>query len=175
MPLAFYIEPFRWYKSKHEAPVYNQMVEEALQIWQRASNNKVRFNIVNNLNDSQINLEWKRVDRKSLGSCKFYFDNQARLYSAEINIGLSDGVLHQRYMDKNEVMHTIIHEIRHSLGLLHSPYKDDIMYVPHQYGVVNLSKRDITTIKWLYSLPHGITKPEIIRIINFTPIRILMI
>lgn len=152
-PLTFYIAPFRWYRGKGEENKYYGIVQHALRIWEQASGGKCRFQIVSNINDSQINLEWKRVDRKSLGYCIFNFDSQARLYSAEVQIGLSDGLLHAKYMDENEVFHTVLHEIGHALGLGHSPYPSDIMYTPHQYGNVTLSQRDYNSIQWLYNLP----------------------
>ena len=160
-PLTFYIAPFRWYRGRGEEGKYYGMVTQALRVWEQASQNKCRFQLVNNLNDSQINLEWKRVDRKSLGYCLFNFDAQARLYSAEVQIGLSDGILHAKYMDENEVYHTILHEIGHALGLGHSPYTSDIMYTPHQYGNVSLSKRDINSIRWLYNLPLATTARDL--------------
>lgn len=167
MPLAFYIAPYRWYNSQGDDYKFRQMVMRALQTWESVSAGKVKFQIVNSMYDSQINLDWKRVDRKALGHCYFHFDNASRLYSAEIDIGISDGLLHQEYMNDNEVYHTILHEIGHSLGLGHSPYKSDIMYTPHQYGVVNLSKNDALTIQWLYNFPCGLAPEEIAKNYSF--------
>lgn len=161
-PLRFYIAPFRWYaQNNNDGYKYQSLVRRALEQWEKISGGKVKFKIVQTLNESQVNLDWKRVDRKALGHCYFHFDNNGRLYSAEVQIGLSDGVLHRQYQDENEVYHTILHEIGHSLGLGHSTYESDIMYTPHKYGVVNLSQRDATSLQWLYKLPYGMTVTEL--------------
>ena len=164
MPLSVFIGKFNWYKSegKSDELKYTQMIIDAFNLWERLSGGLVSFQRTINIYDSNINVEWKRVDRKSLGSCTFNYDKLGRYYSAEVSIGLSDGILHHKYMDENEVFHTILHEIGHSMGLGHSSTKGDIMYVPHEYGVVQISQNDIETLRWLYKFPVGKTQKEIL-------------
>lgn len=161
MPLKVYIAPFRFYSKADEDYKYREMVLRALNQWQEASGGKVSFSIVTALLNSNINIEWKRVDRQALGYCRFNYDGGNRLYSAEVQIGISDGIIHQEYMAEDEVYHTILHEIGHALGLGHSSNEKDIMYTPHKYGVINLSNNDKQTLKWLYKFPYDASPSEI--------------
>ena len=155
-PMPVHIAPFSFYSiPETERYTYMNMVIEAFNTWEAAGQGRFSFILANSLNDSQMDVEWRRVDRKSLGNCSFNYDKESRLYSATISIGISDGILHRQYMDENEVYHTILHEIGHSLGLGHSDNPDDIMYTPHQYGQVRLSQRDINSVCWLYNFPLG--------------------
>lgn len=161
MPLKVYIAPFRFYSKVGEEYKYREMVMRALETWQSISGGKISFVIEPILLNSNINLDWKRVDRAALGHCYFNIDMHNRLYSAEVQIGISDGIIHRDYMEENEVYHTILHEIGHALGLGHSLDSEDIMYSPHQYGVINLSKQDKLTLQWLYKIPANSTPAEV--------------
>ncbi len=158
MPIKVYVAPFRWYeKSKQqESFVYNKMVYDAFDLWSQLTGGKVTFRFLAQLDGSQIDLSWRRVDRTSLGHCEYMANKQGQMGSAEIKIGISDGLVHAKYNDRDEVQHTILHEIGHALGLVgHSDASDDIMYVPHQYGVTNISPRDAETLNTIYELPTG--------------------
>ena len=166
MPLNVYIAPMNFYSKVGEDYKYKGMVKRALEEWQRATKGKVSFKIVENLLDSQINIEWKRVERKALGYCNFSYDGQQRLYGAEVSIGLTEGKVHADYMSESEVYHTILHEIGHAIGLGHSPNKKDIMYTPHQKGINSVSNGDVLTVNWLYKFPQGATVSEVSSILK---------
>ncbi len=153
--LVVYIAPMKFYSKPGEDAKYRKMVLDAFTLWSAASGGKLKFRVTNVLLESNINVDWKRVDRKALGHCYFNWDAQGRLYGAEVSIGLTDGRIHQQYDSDIEVYHTILHEVGHALGLGHSPYKEDIMYTPHQYGVAALSENDKYSIQWLYKLQTG--------------------
>jgi len=160
-PLIVYIAPMKFYTKVGEDHKYRKMVMDAFSAWSTATGGKLRFKITNVLLESNINIEWKRVERSALGRCNFTWDPQGRLYGAEVSIGLTDGKIHKAYDNDIEVYHTILHEIGHSLGLGHSPYKEDIMYTPHQYGNASLSENDKYSIQWLYRLQAGVPVKKI--------------
>ncbi len=159
--LNVYIAPMKFYSKPGEDGKYRKMVMDAFSVWSSATGGKLHFRITNTLLESNINVDWKRVDRQALGHCYFNWDAQGRLYGAEVQIGLTDGRIHQQYDNDIEVYHTILHEVGHAIGLNHSPYKTDIMYTPHQYGIASLSPNDKYSVQWLYRLQAGASVKQI--------------
>lgn len=161
MPLKVYIAPMKFYSKQGQDIKYRGFVKKALDEWHRVSNGKVSFVIVDTLLQSNVNIDWKRVERQALGHCYFQYDRANRLFSAEVSIGLTDGLVHADYMDEGEVYHTILHEIGHAVGLGHSPFKKDIMYTPHQKGILHVGEGDRLSVNWLYTFPQGKSVSEI--------------
>jgi hypothetical protein len=158
MPIKVYVAPFKWHESSKQQHgyLYQEMVRDAFTVWASLSKGKIRFQFVQTVRDSQIDVKWRRVDRSTLGHCEYSFSEHGEIYSAEVQIGLTDGLVHPEYNSMTEVKHTVVHEIAHALGIAgHSDQPDDIMYVPHQYGIAAPSPRDVATLQRLYRLPVG--------------------
>ena len=84
MPLAVYIAPMKFYSKQGQDIEYRTMVLKALETWEKASEGLVSFHLVEHLLNSQINIDWRRVDRKALGHCTYNFDSVQRLYGADV-------------------------------------------------------------------------------------------
>ena len=154
-PLPIFIEKYICGTDKDNEYKYSDMVIRALREWEARTNGLVRFQVINNLYDSKVNLSWARIDGESLGLCTCT-SAHGRIFSAEIKIDLSDDIIHRQDMNDEEIYHTILHELGCAIGLGHSNDKTDIMYIPHQYGIINISDNDIHTLEYIYNLPIGL-------------------
>ncbi len=161
MPLRVYIAPMRFYSKPGQDAKYRGMVKRALDEWSKVTHGKVSFTVTDSYDTSHISVEWQRVDRQALGYCSTHYGKNNSFLMMEVLIGLTEGLVHAEYMDEGEVYHTILHEIGHALGLGHSPFKKDIMFTPHQKGVMSVGPNDRLTINWLYTFQDGQTVSQI--------------
>ena len=96
-PLPVFIAPFTFYSmGSADKYVYMNMVIDALNTWEAVSGGRFSFTLAKSLNDSQMNVEWRRVDRKSLGNCTFNYNKD----SLKVKDYTNDGVLDFELVDK---------------------------------------------------------------------------
>lgn len=137
-------------------PNYSTLLHEAFEAWQKASDDFVRFEYVNDRSGANIDCQWtddtkKTVDLSEGGHAHIENINNVIQHVSIILLTTSARNLP---LDDVIVGKLAMHEVGHSLGLAgHSDLRDDIMFysidVSQQKGSV--SARDILTLKTLYS------------------------
>ena len=134
---------------------YKKMINTAFKTWLSAIDNKITYEITNDIMTSNINIAWEMIDSKPLGSCRFDYTDTNMLFSAEITIGLQVDKKGKITSTDNQVFHTMLHCIGVAFGVPQNQNTMDIMCIPHQYKVLDLSKNDINTIREIYGLTHS--------------------
>lgn len=134
---------------------YKKMINTAFKTWLSAINNKITYEITNDIMNSNINIAWYMMDDKSLGFCKFDYTDSFMLFGAEVSIGLQVDKKGKITSTDKQVFHTMLHCIGIALGVPETQNKQDIMCIPHQYKVLDLSKNDINAIREIYGLTHS--------------------
>lgn len=131
---------------------YKKMINTAFKTWLSAIDNKITYEITNDIMTSNINIAWEMIDSKPLGSCRFDYTDSNMLFSAEITIGLQMDKKGKIISTDNQVFHTMLHCIGIAFGVPQNQNTQDIMCIPHQYRVLDLSKNDINAIREIYGL-----------------------
>lgn len=131
---------------------YKKMINTAFKTWLSAIDNKITYEITNDIMNSNINIAWEMLDSKPLGSCRFDYTDSNMLFSAEITIGLQVDKKGKITSTDNQVFHTMLHCIGIAFGVPQNQNTMDIMCIPHQYKVLDLSKNDINAIREIYGL-----------------------
>lgn len=134
---------------------YKKMINTAFKTWLSAINNKITYEITNDIMNSNINIAWYMMDDKSLGYCKFDYTDSFMLFGAEVSIGLQVDKKGRITSTDKQVFHTMLHCIGIALGVPETQNTQDIMCIPHQYKVLDLSNNDINAIREIYGLTHS--------------------
>lgn len=137
-------------------PACRQILEESFGIWQRESEEIVRFTYVEDAKDADIECHFtndlSKVPVLVEGGHTIFVDSTGGRVSAEIVILVkgADGKI-----NSDDFLRAIsLHEIGHALGIAgHSDSASDIMFASVSHETHNLSSRDIATLKALYKLP----------------------
>lgn len=158
MPLKVYVPDFdsatsSWKGNIDRAINYMDTVQRAFNAWNAASNGIVSFQMVPNIDDAHISVEWvgassgmvhsfaagvTGVTANSKGGFRHYVKLLVPRASSSSN--------------EQQFYETTLHEFGHALGLSHSSSPQDIMY----FAEVNsadrrdLSENDVSRIQQLY-------------------------
>jgi tetratricopeptide (TPR) repeat protein len=158
MPLKIYIEQAP--QGIHNfQPAFASQVRRAFDVWTGALNHQLAYTLVTIPDQADIRVHWTdTIDTRghsgdggtayTAGLMIPHIHNDQIEYM-EVNIATFDI---QGHPQNGETIYAVaIHELGHSLGLLgHSDNPNDIMYAENQH-VINPSKRDLNTIRRLYS------------------------
>jgi len=138
--------PVRVYfvRDAHHTPERQQLAIEGFQQWTRLTDNKVRFEVVDDEQEAQI---WVRFDPSSKAGrtdCTYYPERR-EIIRAEMIIGVKEDV-------PLDIQSVSVHEFGHALGIVgHSDDSKDAMYPRYTVGkLASLSQRDLNAVKTAY-------------------------
>lgn len=139
------------------------LLRKSFDTWQSSSQKQISFAFVPSAKQADIICKWASKaaelnypDPNAVGVCRRSANEKNLLLKAEIQIlnWLPPQVLHDKSQGTARAKYLteiIIHEIGHSLGLNHSPYRADIMYPTTQpIPVTAPSGNDLTALDTRY-------------------------
>lgn len=157
-PLKIYIE-----NNQNLPPYYYEEIKNAFEKWQNVSKDLITFAFTQNPKTADIRCTFPTNFERKCGVSNisawhnFKYKKNILEYS---EIKFAKVSCNRKLYSPQTIYTTALHEIGHSLGLNgHSSDKTDIMY-PVTSSNNKISKRDIQTLKLLYSILPDISNSE---------------
>ena len=157
MPLKVYID-----EPSGLPEYYKDIVINAYQSWQRASEGLVRFQIVNKASEADLKCYFSDDSRDTIGAHKFTINNN---HIVDSTIVFTKSDLKGQSHDSKQLYSSALQEIGHSLGLTgNSPSIYDVMYPIGTKFNTEITPRDLKTLALLYSVVPNITNKELTQV-----------
>ena len=151
LPLKVYIQD-----STDVPTYYREVVMNAYQTWQRASEGLVRFEFVETPAEANSKCYFKHNDNKNSIGVHAFSVNGNKLTDSIIIFNKTDYKGHSH--DSKQLFSSALQEIGHSLGLTgNSPSIYDVMYPIGTKFNTEITPRDLKTLALLYSVVPDIT------------------
>ena len=151
MPLKVYIQD-----SKDVPEYYREVVINAYQAWQRASEGLVRFEIVETPQEADSKCYFKSHDNKNSIGVHAFSVNGNTITDSVIIFNSTDNKGHSH--DSKQLFSSALQEIGHSLGLTgKSQSIYDVMYPIGTKFNTEITPRDLKSLALLYSVVPDIT------------------
>lgn len=155
MPLNVYIED-----SSDVPEYYREVVINAYQAWQRASEGLVRFAFVETPAEADMKCYFKANNNKDSIGVHAFTVNGNVIKDSVIIFNKVDNKGHSH--DSKQLFSSALQEIGHSLGLTgNSPSIYDVMYTIGTKFNTEITPRDLKTLALLYSVIPDITNAPI--------------
>jgi predicted Zn-dependent protease len=158
MPLSVYL-PAPDPKHFDDPVALLEVVRDGILDWQDvAAPGLPSFEFVDRAADADIPIVWEPSPAGAwfIAQCVYDIDVLTRRYGVERIVITAKRNEHED-ASLEDVYLTMLHEMGHALGLLHSPDPGDVMYKGGHWNVLmpELSARDRETLRLLYERPSG--------------------